>query len=297
MRDSYHEQLDDILAELERMTRTVSTAVRRSTAALLEADIRRAEEVIAADIQLDAAGEGVEEKVFELMARQSPVANELRMLVAALRMVADLERMGDLAAHVSKIARMRYPAAAIPAELHDVIEEMGAVAGKMVDAAGDVISSRDVEAAGKLESTDDQMDQLRTNQFRLMMDDAWPHGVEVAVDMALLSRYYERISDHAVAMARRVVYLVTGELPVAVGGTAAGSGAGASTPTPTRKGTPNVRRPRQIVAGGAFRVVRTSGTAFVAPARRPAPSHSRGQPLTLWVDAWLFEWATHKIRG
>jgi phosphate transport system protein len=230
MRDTYHEQLDDILAELERMTRTVSTAVRRSTAALLEADIRKAEEVIAADIQLDAAGAGVEEKVFELMARQSPVANELRMLVAALRMVTNLERMGDLAAHVSKIARLRYPAAAIPDELHDVIESMGSVAGRMVDAAGDVIASRDVDAAGRLEATDDEMDRLRSNQFRLMMNTDWPHGVEVAVDMALLSRYYERISDHAVAMARRVVYLVTGDLPVAVGGTAAGSGA--SPPTP-----------------------------------------------------------------
>ena len=231
MRDTYHEQLDDILAELERMTRTVSTAVRRSTAALLAADIRQAEEVIAADIQLDAAGEGVEEKVFELMARQAPVANELRMLVAALRMVADLERMGDLAAHVSKIARLRYPAPAIPTELHTVIEEMGTVAGRMVDSAGDVIKSRDVAAAKALESVDDEMDKLRSNQFRLMMDDAWPHGVEVAVDIALLGRYYERIADHAVSMARRVVYLVTGELPVAIGGTAAGSGAGASTPS------------------------------------------------------------------
>ncbi|MDX6239723.1 MAG: phosphate transport system protein [Kribbellaceae bacterium] len=232
MRDTYHEQLEDILAELERMTRTVSTAVRRSTTALLEADIRQAEQVIAADIELDAAGEGVEEKVFELMARQSPVANELRMLVAALRMVADLERMGDLAAHVSKIARLRYPAPAIPAELHGVIVEMGDVAGRMVDSAGDVIKSRDVEAAARLESVDDEMDKLRSNQFRLMMDDNWPHGVEVAVDIALLGRYYERIADHAVSMARRVVYLVTGELPVAIGGTAAGSGAGASTPTP-----------------------------------------------------------------
>jgi phosphate transport system protein len=231
MRDTYHEQLEDILAELERMTRTVSTAVRRSTTALLEADIRQAEQVIAADIELDAAGEGVEEKVFELMARQSPVANELRMLVAALRMVADLERMGDLAAHVSKIARLRYPAPAIPAELHSVIVEMGDVAGRMVDSAGDVIKSRDVEAAARLESVDDEMDKLRSNQFRLMMDDNWPHGVEVAVDIALLGRYYERIADHAVSMARRVVYLVTGELPVAIGGTAAGSGAGASTPT------------------------------------------------------------------
>jgi phosphate transport system protein len=230
MRDTYHEQLDDILAELERMTRTVSTAVRRSTTALLTADIRQAEEVIAADILLDAAGEGVEEKVFELMARQSPVANELRMLVAALRMVADLERMGDLAAHAAKIARMRYPQPAIPAELSTVIEQMGTVAEAMVNAAGNVIKTRDVSAAHALESTDDDMDRLRTNQFRMMMDDSWPHGVEVAVDIALLGRYYERIADHAVSMARRVVYLVTGELPVAVGGTAAGSGAGAATP-------------------------------------------------------------------
>jgi phosphate transport system protein len=232
MRDTYHEQLDDILVELERMTRTVSSALRRSTTALLTADIRQAEEVIASDIELDAAGEGVEEKVFELMARQAPVANELRMLVAALRMVADLERMGDLAAHVSKIARLRYPAPAIPAELSSVIEEMGAVAGRMVDGAGDVIKSRDVDAAGRLEAVDDEMDKLRSNQFRMMMDDSWPHGVEVAVDIALLGRYYERIADHAVSMARRVVYLVTGELPVAIGGTAAGSGAGASAPSP-----------------------------------------------------------------
>ncbi len=231
MRDTYHEQLDDILVELERMTRTVSTAVRRSTTALLEADIKVAEEVIAADVQLDAGGEGVEDKVFDLMARQAPVANELRMLVAALRMVADLERMGDLAAHVAKIARMRYPASAIPAELHDVIQDMGTVAQKMVNDAGDLIKTRNLAAARRLEATDDEMDRLRTNQFRLMMDDSWPHGVEVAVDIALLGRYYERIADHAVSMARRVVYLVTGELPVAVGGTAAGSGAGAATPT------------------------------------------------------------------
>jgi phosphate transport system protein len=232
MRDTYHEQLDDILVELERMTRTVSTAVRRSTRALLAADIKAAEEIIAADIELDASGEGVEDRVFELMARQAPVANELRMLVAALRMVADLERMGDLAAHIAKIARMRYPQPAIPAELSTVIEQMGTVAEAMVNAAGNVIKTRDVSAAHALESTDDDMDRLRTNQFRMMMDDSWPHGVEVAVDIALLGRYYERISDHAVSMARRVVYLVTGELPVAVGGTAAGSGAGASTPNP-----------------------------------------------------------------
>jgi phosphate transport system protein len=215
MRDIYHQQLDEILVEVELMTRTVSTAVRRSTSALLTADLGTAEEVIAADVQLDVAGETVGEKIFDLMALQAPVAVELRMLVAALRMVADLERMGDLAAHVAKITRLRYPAAAIPAELHGVIEDMGRVAQRMVDQAGEVIKTRDVSAAHRVETADDEMDKLRSSQFRQMMDASWPHGVEVAVDLALLGRYYERIADHAVSMARRVIFLVTGELPAA----------------------------------------------------------------------------------
>jgi phosphate transport system protein len=215
MRDIYHQQLDEILVEVELMTRIVSTAVRRSTSALLTADLGTAEEVIAADVQLDVADETVEEKIFDLMALQAPVAVELRMLVAALRMVADLERMGDLAAHVAKIARLRYPAAAIPAELHGVIEDMGRVAQRMVDQAGEVIKTRDVSAAHRVETADDEMDRLRSAQFRQMMDASWPHGVEVAVDLALLARYYERIADHAVSMARRVIFLVTGEMPAA----------------------------------------------------------------------------------
>ncbi|MGC4939997.1 phosphate signaling complex protein PhoU [Kribbella sp. DT2] len=213
MRDQYHQQLDEVLAELERMTGAVSTAVRRSTSALLTADLGTAEEVIAADGQLDTAGEVVEEKIFDLMALQAPVAVELRMLVAALRMVADLERMGDLAAHIAKIARLRYPAGAIPVELHGLIENMGRVAGRMVDQAGEVIKTRDVSVAQRIESTDDEMDTLRSNQFRQMMDATWPYGVEVAVDLALLGRYYERIADHAVSMAQRIIFLVTGEMP------------------------------------------------------------------------------------
>ncbi|TDO44209.1 phosphate transport system protein [Kribbella sp. VKM Ac-2527] len=215
MRDIYHEHLDEILVEVERMTHVVSTAVRRSTNALLTADLGTAEEVIAADAQLDVAGETVEGKIFELMALQAPVAIELRMLVAALRMVADLERMGDLAAHIAKITRLRYPAAAIPDELQGVIEDMGRVAQRMVDQAGDVIKTKDVSAAQRIEATDDQMDKLRRSQFRQMMDASWPHGVEVAVDLALLGRYYERIADHAVSMAQRIIFLVTGEMPAA----------------------------------------------------------------------------------
>ncbi len=211
MRETYRQHLRDIVTELERMTWIVAGAVRRSTSALLEADIRSAEEVIAGDAEVDVRGETVEEQVFQLIALQGPVAGELRMLVAALRMVADLERMGDLASHIAKIARMRYPDPAIPVELHPMVEEMGGVAERMVNQAGQLLRSRDVAAAENLERIDDRMDALRSGQFRLMLDESWPHGVEAAVDIALLGRYYERIADHAVSMAQQMVFLVTGE--------------------------------------------------------------------------------------
>ena len=211
MRETYRQQLGEILTELEHMTWIVANAVRRSTSALLEANIRKAEDVISGDAEVDIRGETVEEQVFQLIARQAPVAGELRTLVAALRMVADLERMGDLASHVAKIARLRYPETAIPVELHPMVEEMGRVAELMVNQAGELLRSRDVAAAADLETIDDQMDALRSGQFRLMLNVSWPHGVEAAVDLALLGRYYERIADHAVSMAQQMVFLVTGE--------------------------------------------------------------------------------------
>jgi phosphate transport system protein len=193
------------------MTREVTVAVSRATQALLTADAEIAEKVISDDAAIDAARERVEERSFELLALQQPVASDLRMLVAALRMVADLERMGDLSVHVAKVARLRVPLLAVPAEIVPTIERMAIVAEKMVDTVGGIIAERDVEGARQLEEDDEEMDQLRRSSFRLMLDDSWPHGVEAAVDIALLGRYYERIADHAVSLARRVVYLVSGE--------------------------------------------------------------------------------------
>jgi len=211
MRNAYFDQLDTIVDDLVSMTHDVQVAVARSTQALLTADAEIAEQVISDDAALDAARERVERKSFELLALQQPVASDLRMLVAGLRMVADLERMGDLSVHVAKVARLRVPEVAVPAELSPTIERMASVAEKMVGTAAGIIAARDVEGARQLEEDDEEMDQLRRSSFRLMLDDSWPHGVEAAVDIALLGRYYERIADHAVSLARRVVYLVTGE--------------------------------------------------------------------------------------
>ncbi len=211
MRDAYFDQLDSIVDDLVAMTHVVQTAVSRSTQALLTADADVAERVISDDADVDASREKVEARCFELLALQQPVASDLRMLVAALRMVADLERMGDLSVHVAKVARLRVPDRAIPDELVPTIERMAAVAERMVGEAASIIAERDVEGALALEESDEEMDQLRASSFRRMLADDWAHGVEPAMDIALLGRYYERIADHAVSLARRVVYLVTGE--------------------------------------------------------------------------------------
>ena len=146
MRDSYREQLDDILADLVQMCQAVSAAVRSSTTALLEAEIHLAEQVITEDMKLDRMQADIEARAFSLLARQAPVAGELRTLVATLRMVTELERMGDLAAHVAKIARLRYPEIAVPEALRPNFVRMGDVAEKMVVTAGQTLNNRNIES-------------------------------------------------------------------------------------------------------------------------------------------------------
>jgi len=213
MRDAYFDQLDAIVDDLVSMTHLVQAAVAQATKSLLNADVDIAEEVISNDVNIDAAREKIEDKSFELLALQQPVAGDLRMLVAALRMVDDLERMGDLSVHVAKVARLRIPEVAVPAELSSTIRRMAEVAEDMVGSVGGIIADRDIDAARQLERDDEEMDRLRKSEFEIMLSDDWSRGVEPAVDMALLGRYYERIADHAVSIARRLVYLVTGENP------------------------------------------------------------------------------------
>ena len=133
------------------------------------------------------------------------------MLVTSLRMVADLERMGDIAVHVAKIARRRYPARPCRRRCARRVLEMGHVAEEIVAKAGSVIAGRDVELAAELEKDDDVMDELHRQLFTVILDDSWDDGIEAAIDITLAGRYYERFADHAVSVARRVVYLVTGE--------------------------------------------------------------------------------------
>ncbi|MEO5665312.1 MAG: phosphate signaling complex protein PhoU, partial [Nocardioides sp.] len=189
----------------------VETAVNRATASLLTGDAAIAEEVISADQAIDAVREKVEDNAFALLSLQQPVAGDLRVVVSALRMVSELERMGDLSVHVAKIARLRVPNIAVPESIRETMVKMAEVAEDMVSRVKSIISDRDVEAAIELGRDDEIMDQLRRKSFAELLGDDWEHGVEAAVDIALLGRYYERIADHAVSVANRVVFVVTGE--------------------------------------------------------------------------------------
>jgi phosphate transport system protein len=211
MRNSFHDDLDKISDQLVEMTRLAGSAMARATTALLDADLNLAESVIAADQQIDVMRRELDDLSVDLLARQQPVATDLRMVVTAMRMSSDIERMGDLARHVAKVARLRYPNSAIPAVMRSTVLEMGQVAERIVVKAGSVIAGKDLDEARSLERDDDEMDRLHRDVFSMLLDDHWVHGTEAAVDATLVSRYYERFADHAVAVARRVVYLVTGE--------------------------------------------------------------------------------------
>ena len=219
MRETFHGELDQIGRSLVEMTGAVGVAMQDATAALLDADLTVAERVISADADVDRLRDELEQRALDLLARQQPVAVDLRTIITSLKAVADLERMGDLALHVAKVARMRYPSCAVPDEVRGSIKEMGDVAQNIVGKTKRVLEGQDLELAEQLEREDDAMDLLHRRLFTQLLSDDWKHGIEPAIDITLIGRYYERYADHAVSVARQTIYLVTGEpapLPTAI---------------------------------------------------------------------------------
>jgi phosphate transport system protein len=211
VRDQYHEDLEAITSSLVDITRLTGSAINHATQALLDADLQAAESVITGDLAIDELYERIESNALDLLARQQPVASDLRVIITGLRMVADIERMGDLALHIAKVARRRYPSSAIPAELQATVLEMGQVAQRICAKCSSVIAGRDLTMAAELERDDDVMDNLHRRLLATILDESWQGGIETAIDVTLCGRYYERFCDHAVSVARRVIFLVTGE--------------------------------------------------------------------------------------
>jgi phosphate transport system protein len=209
MRDTYHEALDGITDQLVVMVRTVGSMIDRASVALLEVDLSKAESVIAQDADVDALTVELEERCTELLALQQPVATDLRLVTGALRMSSTVERMGDLARHIANIARMRYPESAVPELVRPIFVEMAEEASVMAARIGEVIADQDLSLALEIEQLDDRMDELLLQLLQALISD-WPGTVDQAVDLTLVSRFYERFADHAVSMARRIVYTMTG---------------------------------------------------------------------------------------
>ncbi|MFU8855023.1 phosphate signaling complex protein PhoU [Micromonospora sp. SL1-18] len=215
MRDEFRADLQIVSQLLVDMAEGVRAAMRQATTALLTADRAAAERVTAGDAEIDGLYRDVEERVCDLLARQAPVASDLRAMITALHVAADLERMGDLADHVAKTALRRHPSPAVPAELRPVFTDMAGIADRIAGKIGTVLARPDATIAGELDSDDDAMDNLHKNLFAVLLGDDWPYGVETAIDATLLGRFYERFADHAVNVGEHVVYLITGETATA----------------------------------------------------------------------------------
>ena len=211
LRSAFQDELDGVTQSLLDLSSLVSSAITQATHALLTADLSEAEAVIAADDRVDEIQHELDARIIDIIARQQPVASDLRALLTALRMSADLERMGDMAHHIAKITRLRHPGAAVPSELLLTIEEMGKVARLISDKVGGVINSKDIDKALEVEKDDDEMDLLHRRLFTALLEPSWPHGIETAIDMTLIGRYYERYADHAVSVSRRIHFQVTGK--------------------------------------------------------------------------------------
>jgi len=210
IRSVFQEELDGVSQSLIDLSNMVSNSIHKATHALIDLDLKMAEEVISEDEKVDTYQHDLDSHIIDIIARQQPVATDLRALVTALRMSADLERMGDLAHHIAKITRLRHPVAAVPAELKDLVHHMGTVAENISRKIAVVIDTRDTEMALQVERDDDEMDKLHRQLLGSITNATWTHGVESAIDLTLLGRYYERFADHAVSVSRRIYFLVTG---------------------------------------------------------------------------------------
>ncbi|NTW39465.1 MAG: phosphate signaling complex protein PhoU [Cellulomonadaceae bacterium] len=211
MRDIFTAELAALGEDLAAMSRLVETAIASAGTALLTADLALAESVIADDHTIDAMQRDLDERCVLLIAQQQPVARDLRVIISGLRMSASLERMGDLARHIAAIARLRYPATVLPAELVPLFTEMHQAAVGVAQQVSTVLNSLDVVQASAIDRDDDRLDEMHDATFEATLGGRYDLTPQQIVDVTLCARYFERFGDHGVSVGHRVVYLVTGE--------------------------------------------------------------------------------------
>ena len=215
MREVFHQSLEEIQSRLVEITDLVTVAIDKATRAFANSDVAMAEEVIANDVHIDELTVSLDELAIEILARQQPVARDLRIVVFALRVSASLERMGDMAEHIAQLARLRFPERAIPKGLKGTFTKMGERDVEISRTLSELLRTQDLRLADEIRNADDEVDELHARVFEKVLSDNWKGEPTATVDATLASRYHERFADHAVAVAKKVVYLATGDWDVA----------------------------------------------------------------------------------
>lgn len=211
MRVVFQQELGEVQERLVQIAQLVAVSMRDATRAFRDLDVDLAEEVIADDSTIDEYAVLLDELAIRILARQQPVARDLRVIVSALRISASLERMGDLAGHIAQLARYRFPDAVVPASLRPIFAELAtrdvAIAEKLVR----LLRTQDASLADEIVADDDRVDALHAEVFSTVLGGDWQGDAADTVDATLASRYHERFADHAVSIATKVQYLGTGD--------------------------------------------------------------------------------------
>ncbi|MDO5618042.1 phosphate signaling complex protein PhoU [Kocuria sp.] len=211
MREVFQAELKQVGEELVEIATLVRKALSEARQAFLEADLETAQDVIAGDARIDFMQNELDERSIDILALQSPVASDLRMIVGALRMSSSLERMGDLARHLAQDARRRYPEPVLPSQLEDTFRRMFDLDLEIIEGVIQILETREMSIADDIYTKKAEVNSLHQEVFNALGSDSWDSPVSTAVDVTLSARYLERIGDHGVSVARKVAYLVTGE--------------------------------------------------------------------------------------
>lgn len=211
MREVFQQSLDEVRVRLVEISELVAEAMEKATRAFGTSDVALAEEVIDNDPVIDDKAVALDELAIDILARQQPVASDLRTVVSALRISASLERMGDIAEHIAQLTRMRFPDRAIPKGLKSTFTKMGEIDVEVARTLTRLLDTRDIALAEQIRNDDDRLDELHVSVFEKVLSESWHGEASATVDATLASRYHERFGDHAVSVAKKIVYLATGD--------------------------------------------------------------------------------------
>ena len=212
-RSTFHHQLEDVHRDLIRVGARVTESIMRGTEVLLALDLAGAQELIDGDDEIDALTLDIEERCFTILARQQPMASDMRAVVTAIRLTSEIERSADLMVNVGKATQRLY-GSEVPPALHGMLRAMAEQAVRLYRLAMDSYAEGNADLAAAIDDMDDRLDQLHYDYIQAILEiHADVRDVQVAVQLALVGRYYERIGDHAVNIGERVQYMVTGWLP------------------------------------------------------------------------------------